>query len=591
MSIKSFVKNWAAVLVASVGLSVSAQAAQTELYLPGSGKLYTAEIEPQIAPTVIYSGGDIITMEGEQPQYVEAVVQQEGKIIFAGAKAEAMDQFKDNVRLIDLKGNTMLPAFLDPHGHFMSALMMVNQVNVASPPMGTATNISQIVEKLQAFGDERHIADDGWILGWGYDQDLLEEQRHITREDLDAAFPNRKVMVIHVSMHGAVLNSKALEWAGIDANTKTPPGGIIARLPGGNEPAGLVMETAYIPIFAKLPQPSASELMDVMKPAQMMYAENGYTQAVEGFTHVKDLDLLMRAASEKRIFLDILALPAFTEMDDWLGNDKYEFGVYKDHLKIQAAKITLDGSPQGKTALVSQPYLTGGPGGEENWQGESSITQEQLDSITQTLFDAKVPMHIHTNGDGAIDMMIKTVEKAGITAKDDRRTVIVHSQFQRPEHLPKYLELGLIPSYFTLHTYYWGDVHIKNIGEQAAYFISPMKAAKEAGLTFSNHSDFNVTPLDPFFIIWSAMARESRSGVIIGPDQRVDAYTALQALTTGPAYQVFEESRKGKIKAGMIADFVVIKNNPLKQKTSEIKENEVLATIKEGKVIYKKIGI
>ncbi len=539
----------------------------------------------------LYHGGDIITMEGDEPQYVEAVVQQDGEVVFAGSKAEALEKYKGNIRLIDLKGSTMLPGFLDPHGHFMSALMMVNQVNAASPPMGTSTNIPQIVEKLQAFGKQRNIPDDGWILAWGYDQDLLEEQRHITRKDLDAAFPNRKVMIIHVSMHGAVLNSKALEWAGIDANTETPPGGIIARLPGGSEPAGLVMETAYIPIFAKLPQPSVSEMMDVMKPAQMMYAENGYTQAVEGFTHVKDLDLLMKAASEERIFLDILALPAFTEIDDWFGNDKYEFGVYNNNLKIQAVKITLDGSPQGKTALVSHPYMTGGPGGEANWKGESSITQEQLDGITQKMFDANIPMHIHTNGDGAIDMMINTVEKAGITAADDRRTVIVHSQFQRPEHLPKYVELGLLPSYFTLHTYYWGDVHIKNIGKDAAFFISPMKSAKAAGLAVSNHSDFNVTPLDPFFIIWSAMARESRSGVIIGPEQRVDAYTALQALTTGPAYQVFEENRKGKIKAGMIADFVVIKNNPLKQQTSEIKDNEVLATIKEGRVIFKKIGI
>ncbi|HEC06886.1 MAG TPA: amidohydrolase, partial [Thiolapillus brandeum] len=155
----------------------------------------------------------------------------------------------------------------------------------------------------------------------------------------------------------------------------------------------------------------------------------------------------------------------------------------------------------------------------------------------------------------------------------------------------KYVELGLTPSYFTLHTYYWGDVHIKNIGKEAAFFISPMKAAKAAGLVMSNHTDFNVTPLDPFWVIWSAMARESRSGTIIGPDQRVDAYTALQALTTGPAWQVFEEDRKGKIKEGMLADFVVIRHNPLKQKVEDIKDNEVLATVKEGRVVYKKIGI
>jgi hypothetical protein len=185
-------------------------------------------------------------------------------------------------------------------------------------------------------------------------------------------------------------------------------------------------------------------------------------------------------------------------------------------------------------------------------------------------------------------MMIKTIESAGKTATDDHRTVIVHSQFQRPDHLPRYAELGLVPAYFTQHTYYWGDVHIKNIGREAANFISPIKAAKEAGLITSNHSDFNVTPLNPFFIMWTSMARESRTGEIIGADQRIDAYTALQTLTTGPAYQVFEENRKGKIKEGMLADFVIIDNNPLKQNVSDIRNNDVVTTIKEGKVIYQR---
>ena len=566
------------------------QAEQKEIYIPGSGELKKVEVHKAQKPPVLYYNGDIITMNGDTPQYAESVVEENGKIAFVGSKEEAKKKFS-NARMIDLKGNTMLPGFLDPHSHFMSAIRMVNQVNVAAPPVGTSKNIPQIIEKLKAFQEEKHIPEDGWILGWGYDQDLLDEKRHITKVDLDKAFPKRKVLIIHVSMHGAVLNSQALKWAGIDANTKTPDGGVIARMPNSNEPAGLVMETAYIPIFAKLPQPSQSEMLDLMKPAQMMYTSNGYTQAIEGFSHTSDIDFLMKAASQERNFIDILALPAFTEMEQWFNNPKYPFGAYNNKFKLQACKITLDGSPQGKTALVSHPYHGGGPSGQKEWKGESSITQDQLDGLTKKLFDAKVPMHIHTNGDGAIDMMIKTVKKAGITAKDDRRTVIVHSQFQRPEHLSDYVELGLTPSYFSLHTYYWGDVHIKNIGKKAAFFISPIKAATEKGIVYSNHTDFNVTPLDPFWVLWSAMARESRDGVIIGTDQRVDAYTALQGLTTGPAWQVFEENRKGKIKEGLLADFVVIKNNPLKQNITDIKDNEVLATTKEGKVVYKKIGI
>ena len=562
------------------------------LTLTASIALTAGTIEPEkSAHQTLYFGGDIITMQGDEPSYVEAVIERQGKIVYLGKKANADiyiadKKFAGDTLKVDLAGTTMLPGFIDPHGHFMSSIMMVNQVNIAAPPVGNATNIPQIISKLQAYQQQHNVSEGGWLVGWGYDQDLIDEQRHITKVDLDASFPNHKVMLIHVSMHGAVLNSAALKWANLDENSITPAGGIIARMPNSRAPAGLVMEMAYIPVFENLPQPSEEEMLILMADAQQQYTSQGYTHAVEGFTHTKHLDFLQKAAELGKNVIDIAALPAFTEIDQWFDNPKYQFGVYNNKFKIHAAKITLDGSPQGKTAFVSNPYLTGGPGGEENWHGEPSLTQTQLDAITEKLFTANIPMQIHANGDAAIDMMIKTIEKAGITARDNRRTVIVHSQFQRPDHLEKYVELGLTPSYFTLHTYFWGDVHVKNIGPAAAAFISPMKAAKEAGLITANHSDFNVTPLNPFFIMWSAMARESRSGVVIGPAQRVDGYTALQSLTTGPAYQFFEEDRKGMIKVGLLADFVIVKNNPLKQNVENIRDNQVLSTIKEGEVVY-----
>jgi predicted amidohydrolase YtcJ len=583
-------KNSTVVILFTLLYATLCACSDTESVALQNSDLVVVEDDSQLT---IYFGGDILTMDGNKPEYAGAVVEHEGIIVYVGDKADAMAKYQaqadaTELRKVDLKGKTMLPGFLDPHGHFMSAILMVKQVNVAAPPVGTATNIAQIIDKLKTYQQENNIADDEWLVGWGYDQDLIDEKRHVTKKDLDAAFPNHKVMLIHVSMHGAVLNSQALTWAGVDENSETPAGGVIARFPGTNDPAGLLMEMAYIPVMEKLPEPDEAEMLELMEPAQMMYASEGYTQAIEGFTHTKHVDFLMKAANQGKNIIDIISLPAFTEMDRWFDNPKYKFGEYNNKFKIQACKITLDGSPQGKTALVSTPYKTGGPAGEENWYGNASITQEQLDAITKKMFDNNIPLQIHTNGDAAIDMMIKTVERAGITAKDDRRTIIVHSQFQRPEHLPKYVELGLLPSYFTLHTFFWGDVHIKNIGKEAAYFISPMKAAKEAGIIMSNHSDFNVTPLNPFFIMWSAMARESRSGEIIGPDQRVDAYTALQALTTGPAYQFFEEDRKGKIKVGLLADFVIIENNPLKQDVAEIRNNDVIETIKEGNTVYKK---
>lgn len=147
-----------------------------------------------------------------------------------------------------------------------------------------------------------------------------------------------------------------------------------------------------------------------------------------------------------------------------------------------------------------------------------------------------------------------------------------------------------MPSYFTNHVFFWGDVHSTNIGPDKAAFISPMRSAIGKGLVVSNHTDFPVTPLDPFFVLWSSMARTTRSGVALGEDERLDAYSALQALTTGAAHQVFEEDRKGRIAEGLLADFVVLSADPLTVPLTDVRAIKVLETIKEGVSIYRASG-
>ncbi|MEO1856754.1 MAG: amidohydrolase [Rubritalea sp.] len=546
-------------------------------------------IHPLIAEDnadTIYHNGSILTMDGEKASYVEAVAVKDGKILFAGLKEKAFALKKDSTKLRDLEGKAMLPGFIDPHGHFMFALSMVNQANVSLPPVGPVTDIPSMVKQLEDHRNSKSIPEGEWIVGYGYDPNGLKEKRDATKADLDKAFPNHRVMVIHVSGHGAVLNSKALEWAKISSTTQTPPGGVIARMADGNEPAGLLMETAYLPVLENLPQPSERELLELMGPAQMLYAQEGYTHAQEGFTHIKDMNFLQKAAAEGRIFLDIISLPGFTEAPKFMGNNKYVFGKYENNFKFQGVKFTQDGSPQGKTAHVTTPFLTGGPAGEKNWVGETTQPKEDFQKQVKAILDTGLQVFIHANGDATIDQSIEAIEKSGITAKDDRRTVVIHSQFQRPDHLPKYVELGMTPSYFTNHTFFWGDVHIENIGREKANFISPVKSASAKGIIYSNHTDFNVTPLDPFFVMWSAMARTSRTGVVVGENERIDAYTALQGITTGPAWQIFEEDRKGRIKKGLLADFVILSTDPAKATTATMRDIQVLETIKEDKVVF-----
>ena len=324
----------------------------------------------------VYYNGDIVTMVGDTPQYVEAVVQDDGKIVFVGSKEEAKEKFGDAGEY-DLKGKTLLPGFIDPHSHFSFGINMSTQVNLSAPPVGTVEDFASLIETLENYVKEKQIPEDEWLVGYGYDSNTLAEKKHITIVELDKACSKRKVMLIHVSGHGAVLNSKALEWAEINESTETPAGGVIARLEG-NKPAGLLMETAYLPVFAKMPKPSEEEMLDFLDDAQQFYASEGYTHAVDGACHIEEYLLLKKGAEQNRLYIDIAALAMFTELKEWLSDSRFVFGEYNNHLKLQGLKIVQDGSPQGKTAYVTTPYLTGGPDGQKDWYGEPTLPQKDF---------------------------------------------------------------------------------------------------------------------------------------------------------------------------------------------------------------------
>ncbi|WP_298537196.1 amidohydrolase [uncultured Algibacter sp.] len=527
-------------------------------------------------------------MEGQHPEYAEAIVEDLGKIVYVGTLDHAQTKFSA-ARKIDLQGKTMLPGFIDAHSHFSIALGLVNQANLCSPPMGEIKNFNDIQKALVALKDARNIPEGEWVIGWGYDPFQLEENRDITKVELDEVLPNHKVMLVHISNHGAVLNSKALEWANINSDTAQPSGGVIARMEGSMDPAGMIFETAWLPVKANKPKSNEAQLMKDIDNVVMQYAANGYTHAQDGATFTNEALFLKNAAAEGKLKIDVAALMIFAEMDQWMNHPDLNFTkAYKNGLKIQGVKIVQDGSPQGKTAYMTQPYLTGGPAGETDWYGEPTLTREQFTALFTKVWNEGLQIFVHVNGDAASDDLIHALETVGATTEQDKRTVTIHTQFQRTDQIKKFAELGISPSYFTNHCFYWGDDHIRNQGEERGKAISPMKSAMEAGLIVSNHSDFNVTPLNPFFILWTSMTRETRSGVQLDQNERLNAYEGLQALTTGGAYQVFEENRKGMIKVGLLADFVIIDKNPLKIETDLIKEITVLETIKEGQTIYKK---
>ncbi len=562
------------------------------LLLLGACAENTRQTSETNAPATLYHNGDILTMEGDRPEYAEAVVVVDGKITFVGAKAEAEAAAGAGYTEVNLEGQTLLPGFIDAHSHYISSLSVANQLNLYPPPSGPAKDVASILEELKRFKAENDIPDGVLIQAYGYDDTVMPGGRLLNRDDLDEALPNNPVLVGHVSMHGAVLNSAALEKWGITAETETPPGGIIVRKPGTGEPYGLIMETAFLPIFGSLPLPTPEQEIEWSKAAQRLYAENGITTAHEGATHVRDMQVIQRGTEAGVNFIDIVAYPFITDLEAILEEFPVaNWGTYNDHFKIGGVKITIDGSPQGRTAAFTTPYLTGGPSGEQNWKGELTFPQEEINKFVKLVYDLDVPLNLHANGDAAVDAFLTAHEyaAAGDLTKD-RNVTLIHAQFTRPDHLPRYVEYKITPSFYTLHTYYFAEAHITNRGPEQAAYISPMRDAIDAGLRPTNHTDFVVAPLDQPFMLWSAVNRISRSGEVIGENQRVTPFEGLQAMTINVAHQYQEEDLKGSLQAGKLADFVILDQNPLKVDPDAIKNIQVVETIKEGQTVYTRKG-
>ncbi len=534
----------------------------------------------------ILTNADVVTMDEARPK-AEAVAIAGGRILAVGNVAEIESLKSEGTRLVDLGGKALLPGFVDGHSHFFQVALVSGSANVSAPPVGSVSSIADIVATLKERAAQHPLQAGEWLLGFGYDGSALRDGRDATRDDLDPAFPETPVLLVHVSGHGCLLNSAALKLVGIDANTPTPQGGVIARKPGTNEPTGLLMETAWLRVLGFVPKPSPQQALESIAAAQASYAANGYTTAQDAPAIPPIMALYEEAARQGRLSLDLVAYADADGLVDRVNRGLRFPTSYSNHLRIGGVKLILDGSPQGKTAYFTRPYLTDGPNGEKEYCGAPVITKDELQKAVSFAYGHGAQVLAHCNGDAAIDMMLEAHRAAGATG---RRTTIVHSQFVRRDQLDRYVEYGMVASFFTNHAYFWGDVHVRNLGKERAYFLSPMKTAGALGIHMSDHSDFFVTPLDPLFIAWTAVNRASRTGEVIGPDERISAHEAFKALTIDAAYQYGEEDRKGSIAGGKFADLVVLDRNPLEVPPGEIKDVRVVQTLKEGKTIYEAAG-
>ncbi|MCU0707556.1 MAG: amidohydrolase family protein [Pirellula sp.] len=556
--------------------------------LLGVQSLLVASLSHAQTADVIFHNGPILTMAGDQPTYAEALAVDDGKIALVGRIDEVLKLKGNSTKIVDLGGKALLPGFLDAHSHYANSLLVATQCKLYAPPSGPGKDVPSIIAELKRYAADRQIPKGELILGYGYDDTVMPEGRLLNRDDLDEAFPENPVRIDHVSMHGAVMNSLALKKYGISAETKTPPGGVIVRKPGTEEPWGLIMETAFLPVFEQSEPLTAQQEIEWSRAGQMLYAEAGITTAQEGASHLPQIQTIQRASAAGANIIDIIAFPFITDVDRVLEEIPVtEWGRYNKRFKIGGVKITVDGSPQGRTAAFTTPYLTGGPGGEKDWKGELTFPQDLANQMVKKVYDMNVPLILHCNGDAAIDAFLTAYEYA--RNGDFNRfwnVTTIHTQFMRKDQIPKFVKYKVRPSFYTLHTFYFAEAHIANRGMDQAMYISPMRDAIDAGLRPSNHTDFVVAPLDQMMMLHSAVNRVSRGGADIGLNQRVTPYEGLKAMTAWVAEQYGEQDRKGTLEAGKLADLVILDQDPLRVASTEIKNIRVVETIKEGVTIY-----
>jgi predicted amidohydrolase YtcJ len=529
----------------------------------------------------VFLNGNVVTMDPNNPQ-ASAFAILGDRFVAVGHDAEIRDYMGSDAEVVDLKRKTVVPGFIETHNHLSYyALTLV----MADCTPRANTRIRDIQDKIRQMAESAGPGQ--WVIGWGYDDTQIEEMRHLHRTDLDEAAPENPVFIYHASGHLSYANTMALKLGNVTKSTPQPQGGTIHKDDRG-EPTGLLMEPAAQHLVGdRMPQPDASVFKSLLPEAIAHYHRVGVTSThdaaigigaqgmgtVRAYRELEDEDRL-----NIRVYMTTL-YPVYDRLME-LGLGR---GFGSDLLKIGSVKMFQDGSIQGLTAALSQDYFN-----KPGFRGELIMPQAAMERLVEKYHKEDLQIAVHANGDAAIESVIVAMEKAQAAyPQSDLRHMIIHSQTATTDQIKRMKKLGIIPSYFPGHVYYWGDRHHGLfLGPERAARIDPLGSSVREGLRFTLHADTPVTPISPLFSMHCAVNRITRDGRLLGPEERIPAYEALKTFTTDAAYCSYEEEIKGSIGTGKLADFVVLSDNPVSCPPEQIKDIDVLKTVVGGRAVY-----
>lgn len=540
----------------------------------------------------IYINGHIITIDDANP-FADAVAIRNGLIQDIGNDQDILKYKNADTKIFNLNGKTMVPGFIDAHSHFGGVGTQALVANLLPAPDGPVNTILDLQTTMRDYIDSSSIVKKYNVaIGFNYDDSQLKEKRHPTRHDLDEISTTIPIVIMHQSGHLGVYNSKALELMGVSAESKNPLGGVIEREVDGKTPNGVMQENAHFAIFFRLiPDFIDEDLARLYKAAEFSYISNGFTTVQEGKTSLATLDVLPKIAKSIGFDVDIISYPDIAAIGDIpIFHGPLMSAEYTHGFRIGGVKLTFDGSPQGKTAWFTKPYYKVPLGQNAEYSGYPAFSDQTALKWIKLAFDNKWQLLVHTNGDAAIDQLIKLVGQLKPSLKNyDHRTVMIHGQFTRKDQIEQLKGLDIFPSLYPMHTFYWGDWHKDSVaGVERANNISPTGWFLDEGMRFTIHSDAPVTFPNSMRLLDSAVNRTTRTNKVLGPQHRLSPLEAIRAITLQGAYQHFEEAIKGSLEIGKQADMVILDKNPLTIPKNAIKDIQILETINNGKSIYKK---
>jgi predicted amidohydrolase YtcJ len=506
--------------------------------------------------------GNVLTMNPSQP-HVQAVAIRNDRIIHVGTNEEVKSYVGKYTKTINLEGKTVIPGFIDTHIHVADFGKFLIWVDLKD-----ATSIQEMKRGVRRRGQK--IPEDRWIIGHGLNLNNFCDKRPPNLQDLDEASPCNPVILYSQTGRVCVVNSKALELAGITKETKAPSGGTIERDPETGEPTGILRESATDLVWKKIPEPSEEEIFEAAILACDKIVEAGVTTVHWIATSPAEIPIVQKLIAENKLPLRVYTIipTNFLEQKDnsiLLGNSQFRVNVFAD------------GFLSARTAALSEPYR------DESTKGQLMYSQKKLDGLVAKAYKANISLAIHAMGDQAIEMTLNAFEKALTeTPRKNHRYRIEHASLLNRELIQRIKKLELIvsiqPKVVSSEFSVWSAVD--RLGAERARWLYPLKTLFKEGIRVTGGSDCPMEPLNPLLGIQAAVCRQ------YFPEEGLTVYEALQMYTINAAYASFEENLKGSIDEGKLADLTVLSDDPQTTPLDKLGDITVELTVVGGKVVF-----